>query len=148
MKFVTILLQFYVLGFFGHKEACGISASQPGIKPDPPALEGEVLFKKKKKLEENCFTMLLVSAVQHESATSIRISPPRGPPSPSFPPPRSSQSARPGSLCYMHLTTSHQPSIPTHGGVYMSMLLSPLVPLAPSPTSPFFTSASPFLPCK
>ena len=29
-------------GFFGH-EACGILASQPGIKPAPPALEGEVL---------------------------------------------------------------------------------------------------------
>ena len=28
--------------FFGH-EALGILASQPGIKPAPPALEGEVL---------------------------------------------------------------------------------------------------------
>ena len=28
--------------FFG-PEACGILASQPGIKPAPPALEGEVL---------------------------------------------------------------------------------------------------------
>ena len=28
--------------FFGHK-ACGILAPQPGIKPTPPALEGEVL---------------------------------------------------------------------------------------------------------
>ena len=29
--------------FFGY-EACGILASQPGIKPTPPALEGEVLI--------------------------------------------------------------------------------------------------------
>ena len=28
--------------FFGH-EARGILASQPGIKPAPPALEGEIL---------------------------------------------------------------------------------------------------------
>ena len=28
--------------FFGH-EACGVLASQPGIKPAPPALEGKVL---------------------------------------------------------------------------------------------------------
>ena len=28
--------------FFGH-EACGILAPRPGIKPVPPALEGEVL---------------------------------------------------------------------------------------------------------
>ena len=35
--------------------------------------------------------------------------------------------------------------------VYMSMLLSPFIPLLPSPTgstSPFSTSVSPFLPCK
>ena len=29
-------------GFFGHK-TCGILALWPGIKPAPPALEGEVL---------------------------------------------------------------------------------------------------------
>ena len=29
--------------FFGY-EACGILASQPGIKPTSPALEGEVLI--------------------------------------------------------------------------------------------------------
>ena len=33
---------FYVLGF-GHFQACGILALQAGIKPIPPALEGEVL---------------------------------------------------------------------------------------------------------
>ena len=37
IEFVTILLLFYV------REACGISAPRPGIKPAPPALEGEVL---------------------------------------------------------------------------------------------------------
>ena len=42
IEFVTILLLFYVFWFFGH-EACGILAPQPGIKPTPPALEGEVL---------------------------------------------------------------------------------------------------------
>ena len=41
IEFVTVLLLFYVLDF-GH-EACGILTSQPGIKPAPPALEGEVL---------------------------------------------------------------------------------------------------------
>ena len=29
--------------FFG-SEACGIVAPQPGIKPAPPSLEGEVFF--------------------------------------------------------------------------------------------------------
>ena len=29
--------------FFG-SEACGILAPQPGIKPAPPSLEGEVFF--------------------------------------------------------------------------------------------------------
>ena len=41
IELVTILLLFLVL-VFGH-EACGIFAPQPGIKPKPPALEGEVL---------------------------------------------------------------------------------------------------------
>ena len=38
----SICLLFYVLFFFGHK-ACGILASQLGIKLILPALEGEVL---------------------------------------------------------------------------------------------------------
>ena len=42
VKFVAILLLFYVLGCFG-QEACGFLAPQPGIKPAPPALEGGVL---------------------------------------------------------------------------------------------------------
>ena len=42
IEFVTILLLFYGLFFFGHK-AYGIPASQPGIEPTPRALEGEVL---------------------------------------------------------------------------------------------------------
>ena len=42
IEFVTILLLFYVFGFFGH-EACGILAPWPGIEPIPPALEGKVL---------------------------------------------------------------------------------------------------------
>ena len=33
---------FYVFGFLGH-EAGGILAPQPGIKPSPPALEGNIL---------------------------------------------------------------------------------------------------------
>ena len=41
IEFVTILLLFYVLVF--GCEACGILAPQPGIKPAPRALEGEVL---------------------------------------------------------------------------------------------------------
>ena len=41
IKFVTILLLFYVL-VFGH-EACGILASWPGVKLTPPASEGKVL---------------------------------------------------------------------------------------------------------
>ena len=39
----------------------------------------------------------------------------------------------------------------TYGSIYMSMLLSPVIPLSPSPTvstSPFSISVSPFLPCK
>ena len=42
IEFVTILLLFYVLVFFG-SEACGILAPRPGIEPVPPALEGKVL---------------------------------------------------------------------------------------------------------
>ena len=42
IEFVTILLLFYVLFFFG-PEACGILAPRPGIEPTPSALEGEVL---------------------------------------------------------------------------------------------------------
>ena len=42
IEFATILLLFYVFVFLGH-EACGILAPQPGIKPVPPTLEGEVL---------------------------------------------------------------------------------------------------------
>ena len=41
IEFVTMLLLFYVL-FFG-QEACGIIAPGPGIKPIPPALDGEAL---------------------------------------------------------------------------------------------------------
>ena len=42
IEFVTIVLLFLCFGF-GHK-ACGILAPGPGIKPAPPALEGEVFF--------------------------------------------------------------------------------------------------------
>ena len=48
MEFVTILFLSYVLGF-GH-EACRILAPQPGIKPVAPALEGEVLTTKARKV--------------------------------------------------------------------------------------------------
>ena len=41
-EFVTVLLLFYVLCFFGPK-AYGILAPQLGIEPEPLALEGEVL---------------------------------------------------------------------------------------------------------
>ena len=43
IEFVTILLLFYVLTFFGCK-ASGILAPRSGIKPTPPALEGENLM--------------------------------------------------------------------------------------------------------
>jgi len=39
---VTTLLLFSVLVFWPHK-ACGVFTPQPGIKPTPLALEGEVL---------------------------------------------------------------------------------------------------------
>ena len=42
IEFVTILLLFYVLGFFG-QEVYVILAPQPGIEPALPALEGGVL---------------------------------------------------------------------------------------------------------
>ena len=43
LNFLTILLLFYVFGFFfSGPETCGILAPQPGIEPTPPALEGEV----------------------------------------------------------------------------------------------------------
>ena len=42
IEFVTILLMFYVFGFFGH-EACRILTPWPGLQPASPALEGEVL---------------------------------------------------------------------------------------------------------
>ena len=41
VEFVTMLLLLFTL-LFGH-EACGILAPWPGIKPTPPALEGEGL---------------------------------------------------------------------------------------------------------
>ena len=41
IELVTIVPLFYVFWFLGC-EACGISAPQPGIKPAPRALEGEV----------------------------------------------------------------------------------------------------------
>ena len=59
-------------------------------------------------------------------------------------PSRSSRSTRLGSLGYN--TTSHQLSI-----LHMSMLLFPFIPLSSSSTvstSPFYTPAFPFLPCK
>ena len=43
IEFVTILVLFYVLFFFG-PEACGILAPQPGTKPILLALEGKVLI--------------------------------------------------------------------------------------------------------
>ena len=45
-EFVTILFLFYVLVsfffFFGH-QVCGIVGHGPGMEPNPPAMEGEVL---------------------------------------------------------------------------------------------------------
>ena len=41
IEFVSLLLLFYIL-FFGHK-GYGILTLGPGIKPSPPALEGEFL---------------------------------------------------------------------------------------------------------
>ena len=39
---VTTLLLLFMFWFFG-QESCGILIHQPGIKPAPPALEGEML---------------------------------------------------------------------------------------------------------
>ena len=41
IEFVVVLLLLFTFWLFGH-EACGISAPQEGIKPSPPALEGEI----------------------------------------------------------------------------------------------------------
>ena len=41
LEFVTVLLLFFTLWFFG-LESCGILAPQTGIEPIPPALEGKV----------------------------------------------------------------------------------------------------------
>ena len=45
IEFVTTLLLFYIVAFFGCK-ACGVLAPKPGIESahtPPPALEGKVL---------------------------------------------------------------------------------------------------------
>ena len=42
IEFVTILLLFYVMGFFGHK-TCEILAPWARMEPSPPALEATVL---------------------------------------------------------------------------------------------------------
>jgi len=42
IEFVTQYCFCFVFWFFG-REACGISAPRPGIKPTDPALEGKVL---------------------------------------------------------------------------------------------------------
>ena len=36
VEVVTILLLFYVFGFFFDQEACGVLAPQPKIEPAPP----------------------------------------------------------------------------------------------------------------
>ena len=64
IEFVTIFPLFYVLFFFG-PEACGTLAARPGIKPIPPALEGEVLtsgLPGKSPLPEFCHDFLPVKA--------------------------------------------------------------------------------------
>ena len=40
---VTILLPFYVLGFWGGHKACGVLAPWPGLECTSPVLEGQVL---------------------------------------------------------------------------------------------------------
>ena len=42
VEFVTILLVFYILFFYG-PEDCGILAPLPGLEPAHPTLEGDVL---------------------------------------------------------------------------------------------------------
>ena len=41
IAFVTLLLLLFMFWFFG-SGACGVLAPEPGIRPTPPALEGEV----------------------------------------------------------------------------------------------------------
>ena len=84
-----------------------------------------------------CWFLLYNNADQPWSIASLLRLPPY-PPSHSS---RSSGSTRLGAPA----------SILTPDGVYVFLLLSPLVPFFPSPTvspGPFSTSASPFLPCK
>ena len=91
-------------------------------------------------MEDNCFTVVFVSAVQqHESAINICISPPPSEPHSPLPPSYpsgSSQSTELSSLCG---TASHQSSI-LHIIVHMSVLLSQFIP--PSPSS--IVSSHPF----
>ena len=55
IEFVTVLLLFYVLFFFGC-EACGILVPQPGIEPASSALEGGVLTTGAPGKSPNIFT--------------------------------------------------------------------------------------------
>ena len=43
IEFISVLLLLFMFWFFGPKASCGVLAPQPGIEPEPPALEGEVL---------------------------------------------------------------------------------------------------------
>ena len=55
IEFVTILFLLFLFCFFD-PEACGILTPWPGIKPAPPALEGEVLTARLPgKSSERCF---------------------------------------------------------------------------------------------
>ena len=42
IEFVNNIASILCFGFFGRK-ACGILVPQPGVEPEPPVLEGEVL---------------------------------------------------------------------------------------------------------
>ena len=71
IKFVTILLLFYVL-VLGH-EACGILASWPGVNLTPPASEGKVLTtgQPRKSLK---FAFLNIT-VMDQTSVSLQTSP-------------------------------------------------------------------------
>ena len=92
------------------------------------------------------YNAMLVSAIQQcESAIIIHKSPLSSASLLSLHP--TPLGTRLGSLYYT--ATSHQLSILSMVCVYMLMLLSPFIPLSPSPTvstSPFLIFASPFLP--
>ena len=67
IEFITILL--YFMSWLFGIEACGIPVPQPGIKPVPSALDGEVLTTGppgKSLTTSSCFTILQCFPIRHQ----------------------------------------------------------------------------------